>query len=385
MTTWNEYKRIMGKPMMESVELDESLVLASDNLNVVKKTAEKLAKQSPDLTYYVVKHNERYMKGMKYAYYEVYQSVDMHLVRGKAKKVAGYGAKVDMRESVELGEATKWKMGDGKPRGGSHIENIKFWDMTKDKLQYIIKDAGEAMKANPKARKATSGRGNWADQVNDAHTVLGWRKRNGIKESVELDESKYDSDPRIKKMSAEGRRLLAWMANSFGMSGGPVLDANNVQHLTRYAVDGIVKKLKKIEKKLPADKKKEMKIVLDDLNESTNEEISTTTASVGTVTNPLDIAPKKKKRRCELEKFIGSRVFEVSSDEYSRCLQGRNKFERWNKFFETESDSGGSIKKYSHRNPNSPIIIKDEKTGEMMFLRRRLNDQRLKHNSRSRF
>ena len=87
--------------------LDEALVLASDNLNVVKKTAEKLSKQSPDLTYYVVKHNERYMKGIQYAYYEVYQSVDMHLVRGKVKKIAGYGAKVDMRESVldELDEA----------------------------------------------------------------------------------------------------------------------------------------------------------------------------------------------------------------------------------------------------------------------------------------
>ena len=96
--------------IQESVEqLDESLVLASDNLNVVKKTAEKLAKQSPDLTYYVVKHNERYMKGMKYAYYEVYQSVDMHLVRGKVKKIAGYGAKVDMRESVELDEGSKAK------------------------------------------------------------------------------------------------------------------------------------------------------------------------------------------------------------------------------------------------------------------------------------
>jgi len=94
--------------MESSVEhLDEGLVLASDDLNAVKKTAQKLAKQSPDLTYYVVKHNERYMKGMKYAYYEVYQSVDMHLVRGKVKKIAGYGAKVDMRESVEeLDEGT---------------------------------------------------------------------------------------------------------------------------------------------------------------------------------------------------------------------------------------------------------------------------------------
>jgi hypothetical protein len=329
----NTIKELM-KDFQESVEhLDEGLVLASDDLNAVKKTAQKLAKQSPDLTYYVVKHKTRFMKGMKYAYYEVYQSVDIHLIKGKATKVVGYGAKVDMRESVELDEvlsdremerftkahtalhtkmhkqalqiikfidsvekhkdkwtdsfgeyvtpklskelrlsnpnsveyqqgrgrgdwsfliqhgnvrynnrdmpwmpksgelpfdkfmklldtwkknankpkstgshmgrqtesveveeATKWKMGDGRPRGGSHIENIRFWDLSKDELEYIIKDAGKAMKANPKARKATTGPGNWADQVNDAHTVLGWRKKNNIKESVELDEGKAWKD-----------------------------------------------------------------------------------------------------------------------------------------------------------------------------------------------
>ena len=47
-----------------------------------------------------------------------------------------------------------------------------------------MKDADKAMKANPTGRKA----GKYADEVNDAHTVLGWRKRNGIKEEVELDE-----------------------------------------------------------------------------------------------------------------------------------------------------------------------------------------------------
>ena len=91
-------------------------------------------------------------------------------------------------EEVDLDEATKWKMGDGKPRGGSNIENVRFWDLSKDELQYIMKDAGAAMKANPTAKKATSGPGNYADQVNDATTVLGWRKKNGIKEDVELDE-----------------------------------------------------------------------------------------------------------------------------------------------------------------------------------------------------
>ena len=71
--------------------------------------------------------------------------------------------------------------GDGRPRGAPHIENVRFWDLSDEALRYIMKDAGEAMKANPKARKATSGPGNWADQVNDAHTVLGWRKKKGIK------------------------------------------------------------------------------------------------------------------------------------------------------------------------------------------------------------
>jgi len=31
-------------------------------------------------------------------------------------------------EEFDLDEATKWKMGDGRPRGGSHIENVRFWD-----------------------------------------------------------------------------------------------------------------------------------------------------------------------------------------------------------------------------------------------------------------
>ena len=105
----------------------------------------------------------------------------------RAEKRGDKKAVAKLKED-ELDEKTKWKMGDGRPRGGSHIENERFWDLPKDSLEYIIKDAGDAMKANPKARKATSGRGNWADQVNDAHTVLGWRKKNGIKEASELDE-----------------------------------------------------------------------------------------------------------------------------------------------------------------------------------------------------
>jgi len=91
------------------------------------------------------------------------------------------------KESVDeaaLEEKTNWKMGDGRPRNGPRIENDRFWNLPYDSLKYIAKDAGDAMKANPTARKATTGPGNWADQVADAATVMQWRKKNGIKESV---------------------------------------------------------------------------------------------------------------------------------------------------------------------------------------------------------
>ena len=87
------------------------------------------------------------------------------------------------KEEVELDEA-------GRPRGAAHIENERFWDLKDTELHYIIKDSGKAIQANPTASKATQGKGNWADQLNDAATVLYYRKKRKIKvEEVELDES----------------------------------------------------------------------------------------------------------------------------------------------------------------------------------------------------
>ena len=75
---------------------------------------------------------------------------------------------------------------DGRPRGAPHIENERFWDLPDDSLRYIAKDAHEAMMANPEAKKAIHGPGNYADQVNDAITVLGWRKRHHDKKMAKV-------------------------------------------------------------------------------------------------------------------------------------------------------------------------------------------------------
>ena len=83
-------------------------------------------------------------------------------------------AKAAKKEEVELDEA-------GRPRGAAHIENTRFWDLKDKELHYIIKDAGQAVQANPTSKKATQGPGNWSDQINDAATVLYYRKKKKIK------------------------------------------------------------------------------------------------------------------------------------------------------------------------------------------------------------
>ena len=129
----------------ESVELDEALTLASDDLNTVKKTAQKLSKQSPDLTYYVVKHKIRHFKGKQIPYYSIYQSVDWHMARSMgAKKVAGYGPKGDLKlgpnESVELDEAND-------PHAVRDLELyiLNNGDIHRQRIQPIIKNYKKKM------------------------------------------------------------------------------------------------------------------------------------------------------------------------------------------------------------------------------------------------
>ena len=78
----------------------------------------------------------------------------------------------------------------------------------------------------------------------------------------------------------------------------------------------------------------------------------------------------------------GHPVFIVSVDEFTKCKSKRNKFERWSRFFDPKSTSGRKIKEYSHKNPSKPIVLQCSQTGELIYLRRRLNDSRLRHNSK---
>ena len=344
------------------------------------------------------------------------------------KSIKKYNKNVLGIESVELDEA--WT-------ADSVIKNAEIG--SKKGYGIIIKKAGGVTKTPFKhmlltTRKhgnvrVTFDHGKGEFEGTPQSVALHINQTLGIKESVELDEARaitfvvtpdYEFDgeknvdvPKTLKIKVDARTMAGGYEEVEEYISDEISNVTGWLHNGFYTKPDIEKVTESVEleekpflKKIKMDKfsrserkrKKENIKKIRKYNkmvgiplassydaESVEEEISTTTSSVGTLTDPVErgVTPKKKKRKCEIEKFIGSRVFEVSNDEYCRCLKGRNKYERWNKYFDTESTSGSSIKKYSHKHPNNPIIIKDEKTGEMMFLRRRLNDNRLRHNKRN--
>ena len=169
-------------PVFEETELDEmrdmtappvsAKVVEDDGFRLVMKFKDGTIESLPMR---IGKPSMQNLKGI----------VDKNILKNPKRKswvpvVSAAMKKGAVKEEVELDEKTKWKMGDGRPRGGAYIENERFWDLDIDALKYIMKDADTAMKANPTGRKA----GKYADEVNDAHTVIGWRKKNGIKEEV---------------------------------------------------------------------------------------------------------------------------------------------------------------------------------------------------------
>jgi hypothetical protein len=77
---------------------------------------------------------------------------------------------------------------------------------------------------------------------------------------MKMEQRKYD----IKGMTVNGRELLAWMGNSFGICGGAWLDEKNVHNLTDKAIEGIVFMLWTM-KNLPPDKEKDKQLVLKEL------------------------------------------------------------------------------------------------------------------------
>lgn len=107
----------------------------------------------------------------------------------------------------------------------------------------------------------------------------------------------------------------------------------------------------------------------------------TPSGSYSTISGPDPILKKKIFRRCgkELKKYEG-KVFSVSNEQFEKLKDGKIRGDRWNKYIDEDSELGTEMKTFSLRNPSKPVVVRNEETGELVFLRRRQTDGRLGHN-----
>lgn len=72
-------------------------------------------------------------------------------------------------------------------------------------------------------------------------------------------------------------------------------------------------------------------------------------------------------RRPPPKMFGGKRVFTVPSNDYYKATLGRKKGQHWRSM--VNGSLGEEIRQYALENKNAPIIVEDETTGAMMYLR----------------
>lgn len=66
--------------------------------------------------------------------------------------------------------------------------------------------------------------------------------------------------------------------------------------------------------------------------------------------------------------FAGNQVFVVPSEYYHNCKIGKSRYHRYEKYVGND-EIGETIRQYGRKNKRKPIIVQDEKTGAMTYLR----------------
>ena len=86
----------------------------------------------------------------------------------------------------------------------------------------------------------------------------------------------------------------------------------------------------------------------------------------------VNLDPHKKKKRInakvEYEDFGGARVFVVSNDRFHASRLGKSRYARYEKYVGNDK-LGETIRLYGRENPQSPIILKNEENGTMLYLK----------------
>ena len=68
--------------------------------------------------------------------------------------------------------------------------------------------------------------------------------------------------------------------------------------------------------------------------------------------------------------FASLPVFKVNQDDFAKCQHGKKKYAHWNKFINVKAGYGKRIHSYAKKNPKKSIIVQDDKTGHMVYLKK---------------
>ena len=76
----------------------------------------------------------------------------------------------------------------------------------------------------------------------------------------------------------------------------------------------------------------------------------------------------KMLRRKPPKLFGGKAVFRVNSEAYHRAIMGKKKYKHYASYV-GKDEIGEEIRQYAAQNPDEPIILEDERTGAMVYLK----------------
>ncbi len=83
--------------------------------------------------------------------------------------------------------------------------------------------------------------------------------------------------------------------------------------------------------------------------------------------------PRMRSKVLKRKRYNGCEVFVVDAGTYTKCRSAKMKSERFAKYIQDE-EIGNAVREYAKLNPSSSIMIEDENTGAITYLKVGKND-----------
>lgn len=92
----------------------------------------------------------------------------------------------------------------------------------------------------------------------------------------------------------------------------------------------------------------------------------------GSPTNVTGANVSTDKPVVQTRKFANNTVFDVPGDKYHQCVKGKFRYHRYDKYVGND-DVGEAIRQFGRNNPGAGILVRDQDTGAMSYLKKPKN------------